>query len=267
MQTLFKFLYILLITSVIFSQQNNLNELHEKYVNFEYRQVIDLAEQMLLNDIYSKNELVQIYEMKGISHYSLGEEQKARQSFLNLLEQDNNYAMDPQQISPKIISFFNDIKTDFQAEIEEEKPILDSLNNVRKQFITSHSNYRSAVVKNLIIPGWGQFQLKNTTKGFVYGLLGISSAATAVYYIIETGKKRSDYLNETNINFIQAKYDKYNDAYKKRNLFITAAIAVWVASQLDILFFSEDNSIPEIGASFGPGMQSDINLNFSIPFN
>ena len=258
-------LKILLLSQIFWAQQVSIETLREKYANFEYKKVIELADEMLQQNNYDRTTLVQIYEMKGVAHYSLGEEQKAHSAFWNLLGEDNNYSMDPQQISPKIISFFNDVKEEFREQIEEEKPILDSLNTLKQRYLSTSSNYKTAIVKNIILPGWGQFQLNNKTKGTIYGVLGVSTIASSIYYIAKTNDKRTDYLSETNPELIKAKYDEYNDAYKLRNYAISAAVAVWLASQIDILFFSEDHSKLPISYNYQPENNSEIKLTFSIP--
>lgn len=260
-------LYIILICNV-YSQTTSIENLNKKFMNFDYSEVITQAEQMLSDSVFNPTELIQIYEMKGIAHFSLGQEEEARSAFMQLLNEEPNYSMDPNKISPKIISFFNEIKVGYQTQLEEEKPIRDSLKIVRDNFLIQQSDYKAALVKNLLLPGWGQFQLGNSSKGIIYSLLSIASSASSVFFIIETNKTEKAYLNETNKNLIEGKYNDYNSAYKTRNLLVATTAIVWIISQLDILFFTELNSQPATFTSGNmPAKFSEIQLNFSIPFN
>jgi hypothetical protein len=101
----------------------------------------------------------------------------------------------------------------------------------------------------------------------VYSILGAASTATAIAYIVKTNDKESAYLNETDKSLIGAKYNEFNSAYKTRNLLITAAAAVWVISQIDILFFTDITPIQPNGNTPRLSLPSSLQFNFSIPLN
>jgi len=267
MQSLAKLIYILFIVGVLIAQENSIEQLRQKYISFNYDEVIKLADEMIVTGEYSSEQLVEIYQLKGMAQYSIGQEVPARLSFEELLKLDSNFSMDPSLVSPKIVSFFNEIKVAYQNELEQERPILDSLRIVRQSMMLANENYKSAVVKNLVLPGWGQFQMGNTVKGLVYSILGAASTATAIAYIVKTNDKESAYLNETDKSLIGAKYNEFNSAYKTRNLLITAAAAVWVISQIDILFFTDITPIQPNGNTPRLSLPSSLQFNFSIPLN
>ncbi len=260
-------LNILLISSV-YSQDLTIEKLQKEYMAFNYENVIKLAGEMLSQKKFSSDQLIQIYQMKGIAYFSLGDEESAKESFIKLLEEDSNYSMNPNQISPKIISFFNETKVNFQAEIEQDKPLIDSLKIVRENLTAEYMNYKSAVVKNLILPGWGQFQLGNSTKGIIYSVLSVASVASTIALIVDTNKKENAYLNENNKSLIVGKYDQYNSSFKTRNLLIATTALIWIASQVDILFFSNEYVGNTRSFSGQPiGSVSDIQINLSFPLN
>ncbi len=268
MRSLLVPLYILLLMLNSHAQSNSVEELRQKYIAFDYDEVINLASKMLTEKDFQREALIEIYEMKGISHFSLGQEDDAAETFKLLLREDSNYSMDTDRISPKIVSFFNEVKVEFQNQLEEERPLIDSLRIVRQNILSLHEDYKSAVVKNLILPGWGQFQLGNTTKGIIYSILGTASLVTSIAFIVDANNKENAYLNETNKELIPAKYDDYNSAYKTRNLLITATAIVWAVSQIDMLFFTEINVSG--GSSLPSNRQNpsaDLQLNFSFPLN
>lgn len=259
--------YILFAVTILIAQVNPIEELTQNYISFKYEEVITLADKMISSGEYSSEQLIEIYEKKGMAQYSLGRETSARESFEELLKLNSNYSMDPNRISPKIISFYNDIKVAFQSELDEERPMLDSLRVLRQSLRQANENYKSAVVKNLVLPGWGQFQMGNITKGLIYSVLSAASAVATITYIIETNDKEKSYLNETDKLLIDAKYDEYNSAYKTRNLLIAATAAIWLASQIDILFFTEVPSLPATGLNSQFSPPSDLQFSFSIPLN
>lgn len=267
MQHLSKLFYILLFVTVIIAQKHTIEELRQEYISFNYEKVIELANQMVNSGDYSSEQLIEIYEIKGMSQYSLGQELPARISFEELLKIDPNFSMDPNRVSPKIVNFYNEIKVAYLNELEQDRPILDSLRIVKQNMMIANENYKTAVIKNIVLPGWGQFQMGNTSKGLIYSILSVGTAASAIAYIIETNDKESAYLNETNKDLIDSKYDEYNSAYKTRNILLSATAIVWVISQIDILFFTDINQVPVNAMSSRFSPPQDLQFSFSFPLN
>ena len=267
MQRLTKLFYIMLLVASVMAQDNTIEELKQKYVSFNYDEVVKLADKMISSGNYSSSQLTEIYEMKGMSEYSLGQELEARYSFEELLRLDPNFSMNPNRVSPKIVNFYNEIKVAYLNELEEERPILDSLRIIKQNMAIANENYKTAVIKNIVFPGWGHFQMGNTTKGLIYSILNVASTAASIVYIIETNNKESAYLNETDKNLIASKYSDYNSSYKTRNLLLAATIAIWISSQVDILFFTDIQTMSAngIGSRFSP--PSDLQFSFSLPLN
>ena len=264
-------LQILVTINSINAQNSLIEELRNKYISFEYQDVIQIADSLLKSNDLTDAGKTQVYMMKGISHYSLGQEELAAEAFRMLLIIDPSFSMDPREISPKIITFFNEIKVTYQTELEEDKPILDSLNVIKRDFASMHGDFKNAMIKNIFLPGWGQFQMGENTKGFVFTALTVASAGGMIYYIADTNEKEKAYLNETNRSLIDTKYDEFNSSFKTRNLLIGTTIVIWLVSQIDLIFFTEvnENSIilPMVGAGETTSVPSSINLNWSIPLN
>lgn len=268
MPRLAKLIYILFIISLATAQEISIESLTQKYISFEYKDVIELADIMIDSGNYNSDQLIKILELKGMAHYSLGEETISKTVFENLLRLNSNHTMDQTRISPKIVNFFNEIKVAFINDLEQERPILDSLRLVKQELITAQNNYKVSVVKNLLVPGWGHFAMDNSTGGIIYSTLGIGSSVGAIYYIIKTNNAKNAYLNETDKLLIDSKYDDYNSSYKVRNLFIVAAALVWAASQVDLLFFTEISSQSYQAASTsGIAFPQEVSIGFSFPLN
>ncbi len=227
----------------------DIDKITELYKNFDYEQVIKESEHFLKNENLPQETRLAILEMKAISHYSLLQMNKAYNCFVQLLNEDENFALDPVKTSPKIVSFFNDIKDNFV----KQKSTIPVINNIIKTdtvFVTQTTFPTKSVVKrSLVIPGWGHIYCGQKVKGSLLTTLGIASAATATYFTITCRDKEKDYLNETNKTEIQEKYDTYNNAYKMRNISIATFAAVWLYSQIDILHFNQNNNSVQISVA------------------
>jgi len=266
MTRVLSFLFILIFLSTqMFSQQNpgNLKSINNKFQSFDYPSVVEKADSLLssthaLND----SEKVEIYRLKGISHYSLLQMRSAFSSFMNVLKLDSDYKMDPIQNSPKIVKYYDEIKENFKNIIvnAEEKEI--EFNN---ELINQRSNINTAITYSLMLPGAGQLHYEETIKGWSLISATIVTLGSSFYFIIDANKKENDYLNESDKSQIEIKYKRYNESYKYRNISLISFAAVWLYAQIDLLFLS-NNEIdllevqPSVLSSGEP--QFKINIRF-----
>ena len=85
-----------------------------QYEAFEYKRVIDLSEEILQKkDSLTKRDIIEVLIMKAASHYALADEAAAKKCFLEMLKTDRNCNLDSENISPKIIALFHEVRSDF----------------------------------------------------------------------------------------------------------------------------------------------------------
>ena len=131
------------------------------------------------------------------------------------------------------------------------------------------AKFSNSAVLNLFIPGIGQIQSGKTTKGIILSAASTTALGLMISSIANANKKESDYLKETDKSLIAGKYSAFNSAYKTRNIFIVSYAAIWVFSQLDLLFNSNEESFikenNETVKNAGRSGYSEISLGISIP--
>ncbi len=249
-----------------------------KYESLEYDEVVSLAENILKTRNLSKSEMIEVYTMKAVSHYALSQESESKNSFIEILKLDRNFSPDPVNVSPKIISLFNEVKEEFlksniQTETvkEPEKELAkDSVLVVDKNLVLKEKNeFKNYLLKSLILPGWGHLSYNVTsTKGWILTTASILNLGSLIYYILDTDKKEKDYLNQSDEMLIKTMYNKYNKSYKVRNILITSMAAIWLYAQADLLIFSFDNMNADINLSLSGKTPSEIPLqiNFNLRF-
>jgi hypothetical protein len=244
------FIFISLFQLILFPQENeSLREVTLKFRNFEYQQVIDEADTLLKsNTDFTNPELIEIYRMKGISHYALLDDSRARISFIEILRIDSSYRMDPSNTSPKIVTFFSEVKKEYLASIKgkEEQIVITKYDTVYipqvKRDTVTENNFKNALIRSIVIPGTGHLYLQDNLKSWVLTFLSAASIGTGIYFIIDTNKKEKIYLEERDPNEIGEKYNDYNFSYRLRNLAFISFAALWIYSQLDLLFFIEEGN-------------------------
>jgi hypothetical protein len=269
---------ILLIFSILFinsfvslAQENTYEKIKQEYEAFQYAKVIEFSTNFAALANISDSLKIDIYLMRSVSFYSIGKEDSTRNNFLEILYLKNDYNPDPAKISPKLISIFNSVKSDF---IKTHSPQIEQVNSTDHQAILDGINpaFKYSLLQNFIAPGWGQIKNGNLTKGITLAALSTANLAAMIYFISDTNKKEHDYLIETDRNLFQQKYDSFNSSFKTRNVLIVSYVIIWLYSQLDLLFISGSNSSGNnfsstAGLIFEISTTNRIHLSYKVPIN
>lgn len=230
-----------------FTQQRDtrIDELKKIYESFRYRDVISGAESLLQNSAaFSSAELIEIFRLKAFSHYSLMEESKSEQSFAEIIRLDKNYELDPVRTSPKILGFFKEVKSRAASSSPQTVPLVirDTV-KVKEQVFIEVPKYDTVYIKNsdypfLPLPGLPQYRRGEQGKGIALMCAAGASLVSSVFFLFDARAKEIDYLNAVTSNTIQERYNSFNTAYKLRNISFAAFAAVFLYSQVDVLFYN-----------------------------
>ncbi|HEY6906101.1 MAG TPA: hypothetical protein VI230_01450 [Ignavibacteriaceae bacterium] len=254
--------------------QDSLSLMKKKFDQFKYVEVVTMANKLLLKKVpFTKADILGIYKLKGISHYSLSEDDAAKKSFIEILRIDTSYTLDSTKISPKIISFYNQVKQNYiqqQKEIEANTVVrIDTVYVPKIEYDAEHEwKLKNAIARSLIVPGLGHLYLESSFKSVVLTVLGSASLVSSIYYFIRTEDKENKYLVETDPVMIESRYNEYNDSYKKRNISMIAYGVLWLYSQIDLLFFSDNDTSKSVisNSTIGYNDLRGLTLNFRYSF-
>ncbi len=261
--------------SVYSSYKDSLNKLQKKFENFEYGEVIKGANQFLLNrSQIPTSDLFEILRMKGISHFSLSEDEAARNSFIEILKIDTSFVLDSLKTSPKIVSFFNNVKKTYLQQLAQN--ISQQIVRIDTVYITDplkarriENDIKTSALLSLVYPGIGHLYDGQKAKGWALTALTTLSLASSIYFFVDSNKKKNAYLEEKNPANFDSRYSDYNKSYKYRNYSIIALGVVWLYSQLDLLFFSDSHNVNQIisgKSTFGISPMNNFNLSFKLNF-
>ncbi|NMB82599.1 MAG: hypothetical protein GYA14_12355 [Ignavibacteria bacterium] len=258
---------LLIITAKISAQEVTFNQIKEQYEAFEYEKVIQLSNSFVRSGGISDSVKIEVFQMRVVAFYSLGDETSSQNSFREILKINKNYQPDPSKISPRLIAIFQNVKEDYLKSLKQETALKDTLQ--QSQIVISPLQLKSSIIKNLFVPGWGQISSGYPEKGYLLSVASSANLVSMIYFIFDAKKKQDAYLKEINKSLIPSRYDSYNKSYKLRNILITSYVFIWLYSQIDLLLFSngtDSNSAPDIsGVAFG-NSERDIQFNFRIPF-
>jgi len=238
----------IIVYLILFSQLSNaqpekeIEQLRKQYETFQYSSLVNKADNLLYDkERFTDQILINIYSLKGASHFAMGDIKNSRKTFRELLKIDNDHQLDNITYSPKILELYNDIKAEFLDIRIPEKGKSQGKNEeiINNDFQRStFSEFNLALAKSLILPGWGHLHVNNNTKGWILSSASIITLGSMIYFIADANTKENKYLRETNSLHIKNRYDAYNDAYKIKNILIATYSIIWLYSQIDLLFFS-----------------------------
>jgi len=242
-----KILFIILFFIHLgFTQQEPelLPKLKHSFGAFEYEKTVIIADSILQSKaILSEADLIEVLRMQAIALFSLDNLNRAERTFLSILEIMPNFTLSESETSPKIIAFYDKIKLEYLSQqfdqVPEENVAEDTqLRNMKEAL----DNYKSGMLRSLILPGWGHYYINENDKGLILNIGSLLTLAPGIYYTIQTAKYEKEYLNTTHEGRIESSYRRYNNAYKNRNNFLIAFAALWLYSQYDY-FFTDHESI------------------------
>jgi len=235
---IYRFLFLLFaLNGFLFGQEDpsDLSRVRSLFQNFEYRGVVTTADSIIQHSTtFDSTARLELLRMKGIAEYSLKEQDQAQYTFLEILRLDNNYVMDPFDTPPKILELFNIIKTSYNSRPVREKVVIKTDSVVYTPAEPSPA-LSSALIRSVIIPGWGHFSYKMGKKGSWLTIGTFLTLAPAIYFSWDSFNKEKKYLNETDNRRIESRYDDFNTSYQLRNLFLLSYACLWLYAQMDVL--------------------------------
>jgi len=242
-------LFFLMLPLSIMGQplQTEFDTVSKLFKSFKYSQVISTADSLLNADPkLDEEKILELLRMKAVSHYSLGQQGLAWNSFEQLLKINRQYKLDTRQNSPKIVKFFNTVRERFTEENknitgkEENSAVIDTV-----YLIPSGQPAGGAFLRSAVLPGWGHLYLGQKKKGLYFSIASAAVLSSAIYYIFDTSRKEEDYLNEKVKAKINKRYKDFDQSYQIRNVLLGAYTIFWLYAQYDL---SDD----EFSYSSGP---------------
>lgn len=225
-------------------------KISEKFRAFDYDAVIELANRALLHaDDYPKEALFQIYEMKAVAHYSKMEMTEALNSFVEILKIDPTHELDPAKYSPKIVSFYNEIKMNLQQS-SEVIPATEKRDAAAKSdtvVVYKPTPVNKSAYLSLVAPGAGHWLSEKKSKGMILTGASTMLLASSIYFTLDCAKKENTYLSALDQADIDAAYSTYNTSYKIRNTLWSAYALVWLYSQVDLFLLHKPSAQMQVG--------------------
>lgn len=231
---------LLLMTSAVSAQEQRspeavIDTVDKAYRALEYEKAETMAREALSDyQELTVDQLIQLHRLLAIVQISQNERTAARRQFEAALSLDPNLQLDPTFVSPKIIDFYEKVREAYLT--ASGRTPADSL-AVRYRLL--HDSRSAAVLRSVILPGWGQMYMGQSRKGWwMMGGWGISLGGALLAHTV-----RDDALSARQETF---GWDR------ARTGFLVAAAGIWIGSYLDALLTQPDSSTPTLRLSIRP---------------
>ncbi len=228
MRALIWFLFLALTTQV-FAQQHikeQIKNLDKDFRSFQYKKVIEKGKFLLSDPYVTKEDSLSIYKYMLNAAYALADTAEAKAIIKQIIKCDPEFALNPQDTSPKIIEFFNHVKN----QIKHHQPVVPGTTVPGQSGETMRIMYQplpfSSAVLSVVLPGSGHLQQKFSGKGVRITGVSLGLLGSIAYAAIQTVDKRDAYMKAQQGADFDRLYDEYNRMYKIRNLLI-GAFVVW----------------------------------------
>jgi len=195
------------------NSQVDVRSLENDFKSFEYKRVLEKGKFMLADPFTNREDSLGIYQLMLSSAYALSDTITARQLVIDILKCEPRFAPNPRDTSPKIIEFFNYVKSQVNIDrVENEVTRSDSLTLDK----TSAFKIKSALLASVILPGSGQLIMGDTRTGILRTSVSAVIAGLYIYSAIHLNDSRKEYINARGEADYDKLYNKYNQYYKIR---------------------------------------------------
>lgn len=176
----------------------------------------------------------------------------ARERFLSIFSRDPSFELDPVLTSPKILSVFNDAKSEFRSQKKS---------NIAVPGVMYRDHNEQISFRAIVFPGWEQLHQGRETEGYVFVSAGSIALAGGIAFEFLRSDARKRYLNATVSADIKSKYDTYNTMRKAEIYSFVSFAAIYIASEMDIFLVPHHDVAGASGISLAYPL-----VGFSIPF-
>ncbi|MDZ7265510.1 MAG: DUF5683 domain-containing protein [candidate division KSB1 bacterium] len=227
--------------------QAKYQQLMQAFQQLDYKLAEKIGREIVANyTAYTPIELLETHKILGVIAFIDGYLPEARVQFEQALSIDRSTQLDSVIVSPKIIQFFNDLKSKY---VYVPKPTAgESLENYR--YLLVPDPRPGATWRSLLLPGWGQFYKRDLPKGYIVATAAAAAALTTGVFHWLQRDAHAQYLDATEPNQIEVRYKRYNDFYRIRNNAALITGGVWLYAFLDALLCEPNKSFRPVSVQW-----------------
>ena len=246
-------LFLFFIARPAAAQQENeiiLENIHNAYERLDFS-VAEARIEAALGDYnrFTPVELSDIHRIYALIFYARNDLDSARSQLNQALQLSPTMTLDAVETPPQLLEIFLEVKQEYDAQITQ------NAREAQVRYVIVHDPRPAAVMRSMIVPGWGQLYKGEEKKGrLLMGLWSLTAGGAVVAHI---GRKRAEdrYLDALTPDEIANRYNTFDSWHKIRNNIFISALGVWAFSYADALLAGQPETSQRVVTS---------PLNFSV---
>ena len=239
--------------------------LRTAYQQMDYAQAEEEAYIILENfDDHTAEELTEAHVTLAIIRYSRSNLQQSQNHFEAALSLSPHLELDERDVSPKIRSFFQEIK---EGILLQDRRTTDQ--EMQLRYVYVEDLRAGAIWRSMVVPGWGQSYKGENKKGVLFTAGWVTLAGSAVGLHLARSHAQNRYQIASDPIIIEERYQSYNRLHKLRNTAALTAVGLWLGSYLDALHSKKrpNTQTSLVTTSVSPGHLSAIpTLHLTVTF-
>lgn len=220
------FFYLFACTSITSLElaQERLNKAILIYDEGNFQEASNILEEIIEDTIITRDEEISARTYLAFSYVARGKRMEAKKQFIKILKLNEDFSLNPEFVSPKIIKVFK------EAEKMTKKPDTEKIIKMK----IKPPSTAQCLVKSSLLPGWGQVSRGEKKKGnFLIGAFTVSLAALTLSHLAYLSAENS-YMNAEIKSDIEYQYSRYNFTYKTRYIMMEVSLFIWLYAVTDI---------------------------------
>ena len=209
-------------------------EVRAAYQRLDYDAAQARARAAIEGEDLRLDQRVELHTILALIAFTRNELDEARRHFGLALDLDPGLALDPLLVSPKIVDFFDEVKRDRAPRAGS------TAGEAGLRYVVVRDARPEAVLRSMLLPGWGQLYTGDRTKGWVLAGLWGAAATSGTYAHLRWVDARRAYLDEQDLDRIDPRHATSDAWFKARNNLALAAAGVWLVSYVDALLDRND---------------------------
>ncbi|MFQ5568663.1 MAG: hypothetical protein ACE5G0_03250 [Rhodothermales bacterium] len=200
------------------------------YQQLDYTAAADSAQAALeAFERYTPQELADVHTILGLLAFSQNPSE-TRYQFTQALNLNPRLALDSLMVSPKILTFFEQVK----SELAQARPDENTTPSAVRYVIVEDRRVEAAL-RSMVLPGWGQLHKGERTKGrILLGVWGAAAGGLVTTHLLRRQAENRYRAADTPADAL-ARYGPFDRWHKARNAFLLGAAGVWIYSYVDAL--------------------------------
>lgn len=245
----FIILLVLLIGGPVLSQtsQSLVGEMIKAFQQNDYETAEKIGKRITADyESFTPSELLEAHKILGVIAFQFQNRQEANAQFELALSIDRTAQLDSFYVSPKIIEYFNELKSTYNSRPKSITPNKE----INYRYLIDPDPRPAATLRSMVLPGWGQLYKNDKRKGAA--LLTATAATTitmGVFHFLQLDA-HDKYLHAAAPDKIDDAYQRYNTFYKLRNNAALINGGIWLYAFFDALITKPKAGQTRLNISF-----------------